>query len=66
MSDCFSDRAGPESYDRNAASVASFNHLSHNVRLREAAGKLDHIIFSPVITRPVKRPHVVRWCILHL
>src|SRR5262249_44425340 len=60
VSNGFADPRRPESHNRNTATITAFYHRSHNVGPRKRPGKLQNVIFSPVITRSVKRPHVVR------
>src|SRR6516164_6161453 len=59
VADRFSDGARPESYDRNAATVAAFDDRTQFIRLGGGAGQLVNVVFAPVIAGTLERPHVI-------
>src|SRR5579872_592249 len=60
MADGLTNRRRPECGDRNAATVAAFHRFAHCVRKRRSARELENIVLAPVVTRALKRPHVIR------
>ena len=65
MPDGFTDIAGPERHDRDAATDPSeiafrLHGRSERVFLGKLFGNWQHIIFSPPDARTVEGPHVIR------
>src|SRR4029077_3754830 len=54
--DGFANPRCPESNNRNAASVAAFDCLSHGVGLRRSALELEDVVFAPIVTCAVIYP----------
>ncbi len=57
MPDRFAYLPRPESHHRDPATVAAFDHFSHDVRLGKRRRQLHDIVFSPVVARAMERPH---------
>src|SRR5262249_28937847 len=59
VADGFSHRSIPKGNNRDAATVAAFDHFSHCVDLGEALPEFEHVIFAPVNACALVRPHVI-------
>src|SRR5713101_5463955 len=59
MADGLAHRCCPERHHWNTTTVSAFYHRSHYVWLGESTGKFNDVIFPPLITGTLIRPHVV-------
>ena len=60
MPNRLSYRRRPERCHRNSTAISALHGFAHQIRLRRSARQPLYIILPPVITRPLKGPHVVR------